>query len=228
VSRTLKRTTVAVIGLFVIGVAIGEWLARHRVEREYRQALEARRTLELELGEVRADRDRLSGVLSDEQQHVQQLSATLSTKDTELKQVVERLTQEERIILELQGRLLAMQHQFDRLQGELAMTLESRAGRASRGEGQVVELEKVVVTQPTAGGSSLEGRVVSFNPEWRFVVIDLGWNVVDIGDVVSIYRDEHLLGKARIERVQEEISAAALLPESQAMEIQVNDVVRIL
>ena len=74
----------------------------------------------------------------------------------------------------------------------------------------------------------LEGRVVSVYPDWKFVVIDLGWDVVKVGDVVSIYRKDQLLGKARIERVQEQACAATVLPDWNITAIQVNDAARIL
>ena len=226
----IKQTAIAVVGLALVGVSVGEWVAHRRVERDYRKAIDTRQRLELELGEIRADRDRLSGVLTEEQQRVQQLASTLSTKEAEWQAVVERLAQEERIILELQGRLLAMQHQFDRLQGELAMALDSRTGKAAASGAAVMQLEKVVVSRAGAfdSAAAFAGRVISFNPQWRFVVMDLGWDAVNIGDVVSIHRDEQVLGKARVERVQEAVSAASLLPESVQAEIQVNDLVRVL
>ena len=223
-----SQTAVSIVGLALVGVTVGEWIAHRRVERDYRRAIETRRRLELELGEVQADRQRLSGVLAEEQQRVQQLSSTLSAKETELQTVVDRLQQEERIVLELQGRLLAMQHQFGRLQGELAMTLEAKTGKAPAAEAAAVQLEKVVVSRASDPETAFAGRVISFDPQWRFVVMDLGWDAVDIGDVVSIYRHEQLLGKARVERVQEAVSAASLLPDSLEAEIQINDVVRLL
>jgi len=228
---TRRGIFVAVIGLAAGGMALGEWIAHRRVEQAYRQAIETRRRLEVELGEARADRERLTGELAAEQQRVQQLTARLSDKETELQAVVDRLAQEERIMLELQGRLLSMQHQFDRVQGELAITLQAQAASASTPDKPVVRLEKVVVRHPTATNDSaagFEGRVVSFNPQWRFIVVDMGWDVVNIGDVLSIYRHDQLLGQARVERVQEEVCAASLLSESLEAEIQVNDLVRVL
>lgn len=227
----MKQTAIAIVGLALIGVSVGEWIAHRRVEREYRQALQTHRRLEMQLGELRADRERLSGELTEEQQRVQQLTARLSDKEAELQATVDRLEQEERILLELQGRLLAMQHQFDRLQGELAITLQAQAASVLPSDKQAVRLEKVVVRRPMTTGESeagFEGRVISFNPQWRFIVVDLGWDVVNIGDVISIYRHDELLGKARVERVQEAVSAASLLPESLEAEIQVNDAVRVL
>ena len=59
-------------------------------------------------------------------------------------------------------------------------------------------------------------------------MIDLGWDAVRIGDTVSIVRNGQLLAKARIDRVQEGVSAATLLSDWETAEIHVNDLVRVL
>ena len=84
------------------------------------------------------------------------------------------------------------------------------------------------MAHPAASGADWQGRVISVHSEWQFVVTNLGWDAVDVGEVVSIYRQDKLLAKARIERVQERASAATLLPEWLHAEVQVNDVVRVL
>ena len=76
--------------------------------------------------------------------------------------------------------------------------------------------------------AALQGRVISVHPEWDFVVIDLGWDAVKIGDTVSIVRNDELLAKAKVERVQEGVCAAAVMPEWDAKTIQINDRVQLL
>ena len=227
-SSVTTRLVLVGSSVALAAVAVGQWAGHRQLERRYRESLQARRQLELEAGQLRADRDQLAATVAQEQGRVAQLSSAMSAKDTELQQGLQRLLQEERIIQELQGRLLAMQLQFDRLQGELAAVLEERPAGAPASQGRMIELERVVVTHSAAPAPGLQGRVLSVNPEWRFVVIDLGWDVVNIGDVVSIYRNDQLLGKARVERVQEQVCAAALLPEWVESQVQVNDVVRVL
>ena len=226
-SRPTQRSLILFVGVGVVALWVGEGTARRQLERRYQHARESQRQLELQLGALQADRARLSEALDAERQHVTQLSTTLAEKDTRLQETVNRLSQEERLIQELQDKLLAMERQMNLLQGELAMSLQTLS-TAPEGHHDVVQLEKIVVREPTGGNAGLQGRVLSINPDWRFVVMDLGWDVVKIGDIVSIYRNDQLLGKARIERVQERVSAATLLPEWSRIDIQVNDVVRIL
>ncbi len=226
-SRPTQRSLIVFVGVGLVALWVGEGTARRQLERRYQQARESQRQLELQLGALQADRARLSEALEAEHQHVKQLSTTLAEKDTRLQETVNRLSQEEQLIQELQDKLLAMERQMDLLQGELAMSLQTLA-TAPEGQRDVVQLEKIVVREPTGGNAGFQGRVLSINPDWRFVVTDLGWDAVKIGDTVSIYRNDQLLGKARIERVQEQVSAATLLPEWSRVDIQVNDVVRVL
>jgi len=227
VSKTTRRAIVIALGAGLFAVVVGEWMAWRRAESRYQHSLAAHRQLERQLGEVQTDRERLREALAGEQARIQQLSEAFSAKSQELQRVIDRLTEEETIVRELQEKLLVMQRQVEQLQGELALNLQERT--ASSPTGKTVQLEKVVVAQPTSTSpAGSQGRVLSVHPQWRFVVTDLGWDVVKIGDVISIYRNEQLLGKARIERVQEEVSAATLLPEWTETEIQINDVVRIL
>lgn len=227
-SFLMKRIVPITLGALVVAFGLGQWAQQRHAARRYRQALLSQRTLELENGQLRGERDRLSEELAGERKRVDDMTASLSSRDAELQHAMDRVLQEERIIQELQGRLLAMQVQFDRLQGELAVALEGRAAPSPGTAGRLIELEKVVVTHAASIAPGLQGRVVSVNPEWRFVVIDLGWDVINIGDIVSFFRNDHFLGKARVERVQEQVSAASLLPEWVETEVQVNDVVRIL
>lgn len=224
------------IALIITGVGLAggwgaEWAAHHRVKRQYEVAVKTRQRLELELGTVRGEHERVTHALAEEQQRTTQLAEALSDKETVLQQTMERLGHEERMAQELQNRLLAMERQFDQVQGELAVALQRRVTETAQAEGGgegMVQLEKVVVTQPALADAAVQGHVVSVHPEWKFVVIDLGWDAVSIGDVVSIYREDALLGKARVERVQENVSAATLLPDWMQTEVRVNDLVRLL
>jgi hypothetical protein len=60
------------------------------------------------------------------------------------------------------------------------------------------------------------------------VVISLGWDAVRIGDVVSIFRGNQLQAKAKIERVQEGVCAATVLPDWKTDALELNDVARVL
>ena len=221
---------VAVAGVALAGAAAGEHVSRRLIERRYHESVESRQKLELRFGEVLASHKQLESALKHEQEHSQELFGALGAMRGELEQSVGRLMEEARTVRELQVRLAAMQQQMDQLQGELAVTLQEHQGatpvRAPQRQSAPVQLEKIVVSD--AGTLGLQGRVLSIHRDWHFVVIDLGWDTVKIGDIASVFRDEQLLAKVRVDRVQEGICAATLLPEWESADIRVNDAVKVL
>ena len=228
-SQIFKRAGIVVVALGVVAAMAIEGSTRLRVETRYKKSLQAQRQLEHEVSQVRVDRDHVFDLLKAEQKRADQVSKELLAKDQELQHTVDRLMQEDLIVKDLQERVTMVQARYDDLQEELMVALRPSKGTTQTASSKAVRLEKVIVgpSGSTTTGRTT-GRVVSVHPDWKFVVIDLGWKTVGIGDVVAIYREEQLLGKARIERVQEEVAAAELLPEWAGTEVKVNDVVRAL
>lgn len=221
-----RQILIGALGVVLIAAVAGEHGYRRIIERRYRGSVERQRQLELQFGEVLSAHEELKQQVEHERRRSQELSEALASTRAQLEDAVGRLTQESQGVQELRMRLATMQQQMDQLQGELALTLQEAEGQVKPQESAPVQLERIVVS--TAGTGGLQGRILSVHQEWNFVVIDLGWDAVHIGDTVSIFRNDQLLAKARIERVQEGISAATVLPDWKATEVQVNDVVRIL
>ena len=147
------RTSHLIVATVIGGLCVawvGESLAHRQARRRYQDAVLARRQLELEAGELRAKREELSGALANVQQRVTELDQVVAAKDAELRQILERLAVEQRAIQDLQAKMVAMQYQIDRVQGELAVAIEQRAG-SSASATDAVRLDKVVVTQPGSG-----------------------------------------------------------------------------
>ena len=210
-------------GLVLAGAIGAEEAARRGAEHRYLGAVEARRKLELQFGEVLATHGQLKERLGREQQRSQALSDELLAMRGKLEEAVGRLSDETKTVRQLQLRLAGMQQQLDQLQGELAVSAGSPASGAASAP---VQLERIVVSHAESPGT--KGRVLSVHKNWNFIVIDLGWDAVHIGDTVSIFRNDQLLAKARVDRVQEGASAATLLPEWEQSDIRINDLVRIL
>ncbi len=226
-SASMRRLVIIVVGLGIFGGLAFEGSTRFRIENRYQSALKERRLLETQLAQVRGERDRLFEVLKTEQRRAEHVSKELASKNQQLDDVVARLAQEDLIAKDLQDRLQATQLHADSLEEELVVAM-SRQEASPATAGKTVHLDKVVVAPPGSPASRQSGRVVSVHPDWKFVVIDLGWNSLGVGDIVSIYRRDELLGKARVERVQEAAAAATLLPEWTGAQIQVDDVVKAL
>lgn len=225
----MTRARQVVMGIVVaglVGALVGEHVIRRSVERRYQGLLERQRQLEMEYAQIAATHRAVTSRFEREQQRSQELADALASTRATLEETVGRLTEETRNVGELTMRVTTLHQQMGQLQGELAAALQDRAGAERAESSGPVQLERIVVSSTAAPG--LQGRIVSVHQDWNFVVIDLGWSAVRIGDTVSIFRGDQLLAKARIERVQEGVCAASVLPEWTAAEIRVNDVARIL
>lgn len=86
-----------------------------------------------------------------------------------------------------------------------------------------IELEKIVVkTVP-----ELAGKVLVINKERAFIVVDLGRvDKLMLGDILSVYRGSEFIGRVQVEKVEEKVSAAAILPDWKDTEFKENDEVR--
>lgn len=210
---------IAVAGAAIV-VAVGEEVARRSLAHRYVEAVEGRRQLEVQFGELSASHEQLQRGLVEEQRRSQELSEALNLSRGQLEEASGRLNEESRAVKDLQVRLATIQRQMDQLQGELSQTLSREAEAAPPADGPV-KLERIIVSN-----ESPAGRVLSVNADWNFVVVDLGWSAVRIGDTVSILRNDQLLAKAKVERVQEGVCAATILPDWQIAEIRVNDSVQ--
>ncbi|MFH1856366.1 MAG: hypothetical protein ABH836_03935 [Candidatus Omnitrophota bacterium] len=102
------------------------------------------------------------------------------------------------------------------------MVLEHRLEELSKIP-QVVKLERIVLGAPPA----LTGEVLVVNKEFSFLVVALGReHNLKLGDILSVYRSGEFIGKAVVERVEEEISAASVLPDWRNVEFKEKDVVK--
>lgn len=224
----MRYRVFVVLGAVVLGgLATQEHVLRRMVERRYHESLEGRRQLELRVGEVLTTHAQVKQELQQERDRSSSLSEELVAVRHHLEETAGRLAEGTRNARELQLRLAAMQEQMTQLQGELALTLQDRQNGATASAGtSPVQLERVVVSSGESIG--LAGRVVSVHKDWNFVIVDIGWDAVHVGDTLSIVREGRVIAKARVDRVQQEICAATLLPGWETSEVHVNDLVKFL
>ena len=225
--RATGRLLAVILGIVGCAVAVEQFVERRAVDRRYQQAVRSRDELERQFNRVVATHTELTEALERSRQRATELAETLERKNAQLDETLARLAAESRTTQQLQTRLIALEHQMEQIQGELALALAKRppaSGESSASK--PVELERVVVGE--SASMALQGRVISVSPDWNFVIVDLGWDHVQIGDQVSIYRNDQLLAKGRVERVQERAAAVTLLPDWQSAEVRVNDLVKLL
>jgi len=73
-----------------------------------------------------------------------------------------------------------------------------------------------------------EGRVVSIDQSNNIIAFDMGFiDGVEEDDVVNIFNGEHLIARAKVYKVESNVSTADILAEYKGSDIQLNDVVRV-
>jgi DNA repair exonuclease SbcCD ATPase subunit len=215
---------------------------RDELEQQLREARQAKQHIEDELAKAKAKFDEVAKQLDEERKAKETLAKSVDERQREIDRIGKDLEQirTERTTLSKQVATLqqeqeAAQKQFAELQQAKAQ-LETKVMELS--EQPTVELEKVVVSGPGAGSpgssalpvqqaSATQGQVLVVNREYDFVVVNLGRNQgVAMGQELQIVRDQKVLGRAKVEKIYDELSAAALLPESKKDAIREGDAVK--
>ena len=177
----------------------------------------------------------LSRSIEDREKEIGRLTKDLEQTRTQNKEVATQLS-------ELQTERETIKRQLtdlEKAKGELEAKVTELSGQPT------VELDKVLVTNAqapasTAGGSNVapsgqsastasSGQIMVVNREYDFIVMNLGKNHgLSVGQEFQIVRGNEVLGKVKVEKVYDELSAAAILPESRKDSIREGDTVRAL
>ena len=186
-----------------------------------------------ELAKAVTARETLANSIEDREKEIARLTKNLEQAQSDSKQLASQLT-------ELQSERETAKKQLADLQkakGELESKVIELSGQPT------VELEKVRVgTDQQAGagntiampasasaGDLSQGQVVVINREYDFVVMNMGRNRgLTVGQEFQVVRGNEVLGKIKVEKVYDELSAAAILPESQKNNIREGDSLRAL
>ena len=243
-------SVLAVLALVVAGVAIAlqmrERTQRLARERELLMAKSENEDLQQRLTQTRAAKEQAEGDLArtkDELAHnLQALEEERKAKDTLAKSVEDRQREIDRLAKEMdqfRTERLALTQQVTQLQQERD-GLKSKVGELEQAKSDLdtkitelsqhpsVELDRVVVSGSggIAGSSALSGQVLVVNRDYDFIVMNLGRNHgLNIGQEFQVSRDSNVLARVKVEKVYDELSAAAILPNSNKDAIREGDAV---
>ncbi len=213
-----------------------------QLQQEVSQAHEIAKQLEENVSRSNEQLRQLTDELTKQQDSNRMLSQSVDERQQELS----RLSQEfEKVSAErntLTAELAQLKDEQQRLRAQLGeletakRDLETKVTELSTHP--TVELDKVVVTpesaapaasapsMPSAPGG-MQGQVVVVNREYDFIVMNLGRNQgLQIGQEFQISRGEEVLGRVKVEKVYDELSAAAILPDSKKDSIREGDQVK--
>lgn len=209
--------------------------AKSRVEDELSRVRKELETSLEQLAKATAAQEALSRSVEDRQKEIDRLAKDMEQIRNERKELAAQLA-------DLKSERDTIQQQLT--DAEQAKTeLESKVMELSNQP--TVELDKVLVTgagatpapldgataMPVAAVGSLPsaGQVVVVNREYDFIVMNLGKNHgLSIGQEFQVVRGSEVLGRVKVEKVYDELAAAAILPESQKENIREGDTVRAL
>ena len=223
-------------------------------ERELSVVKTQKEEVEQELEEVKAAKEKAETELTQAKTQVEQALAQVAeerkAKDTLAKSVDDRQKEVDRLAKDMeqfkterktfQDQVAKLKGDQEKLQKQLTDLEQAKADLESKllefSKHPNVELDRVVVTpgEPGEGagqtaaatGGGLQGKVVVVNREYDFIVMNLGKNQgLAIGQEFQILRGQQVLGKVRVEKLYDELSAAAILPESHKDAIREGDVV---
>jgi len=134
-----------------------------------------------------------------------------------------RLQEKEKLISYLTASLSKEQLIISKLTENLERS--SRRFAAASQPRRSIELEKIIVSSLL----DVEGKVLAIDKQNDLIVINLGaMNNLKTGDKRAIYRGDSFIANAEIVKVQDKISAAMILPEDRAKDInvEINDTVK--
>ncbi len=180
--------------------------------------------LDIKISSIEAEKKSLQENYDREKSQNDIIRSRLSKKDEEIKAVEEKLNaalSEKRKIQsslsEEQERYIELKDRIDKLM--LAKdTLEDKVRNIVNKQG--IELERIVIKAE----GELEGKVLVINRDYNFIVVNIGQrDEIRLGDLLTVFRDGKYVGEAKIEKIYDTMSAAAITKELKTGSIMIND-----
>ena len=209
---------------------------------------QAKSQVDEELGRVRKEFSQSQEKLAKAVEAQEMLSRSVEDREKEIGRLTKDLEQTRTQNKDVTTQLSELQTERETLRQQLA-DLEKAKGELETKVTELVtqptvELDKVLVTGQSpansaasssaaaAGekaGTAPSGQVMVVNREYDFIVMNLGKNNgLSVGQEFQIVRGNEVLGKVKIEKVYDELSAAAILPESRKESIREGGTVKAL
>jgi archaellum component FlaC len=205
--------------------------SKTRIEDELARSRTELSAIQEKFSKAASEREALAKSVDDRQKEIDRISKDLTQAQAERKEFAAQLE-------ELSSERDAMQQQLADLE-QAKSDLESKVLQLS--DKPTVELDKIVVTNDplAAAGSALpagviaagpmNGQVVVINREYDFIVMNLGKKQgLAIGQEFQVVRGDEVLGRVKVEKIYDELSAAAILPDSRKDTIREGDQVKAL
>ena len=161
--------------------------------------------LKEQLANLEASKEKIKNDLDDSMTKASQFQQLLTSSENKSKELEDRLDS-------LAEKNKSLQEKID----DMNLTRTSPEGQGGSGK---MELGKIVVNPPEGSG-----HILSVDTYAEFVVFNLGLKQgVKPNNVLSVYRQDRYLGDIKATRVQDEMSAADIIPPLSVGDIHKND-----
>lgn len=209
------------------------------VEKGLKEAIKTENgKIKQDLDAAVAERDRIQSELDQKNQEIQDKSKIneqeIQTRDARVKELEAKVADAEKKLADANAAAEKIKKDQEEA-AAAAVAAEKPAEGAPAGEtseqaaeaaaeGNNVELDRIVVEKSDA--ATARGRILSVDKETEFVIFDMGAKSgISQGDVLSVMRGDSYLGDIKVSRVQEEMSAADLIPPFSSKMVRKNDAV---
>ena len=219
--KSLNKPKIIYAALVVLLIASISFYVIKEKERKLRiytqqqltQTVEEKKKVENKLTETVKAKEQVEGELASEKEKSLTLKKELDDKEQQIKITLDRLEREITARKKAEAQLMITLKEKENLETKVRNLKEA----------PTVELEKIVIKP----GSVTTGKITMVNKEYAFIVVNLGsQHNIKVGDILSVYRNDEFIGKVQIERAEEKMSAASILPDWQNVEFKENDVVK--
>ena len=209
------------------------------LQQQLQQIRQAKEQLETDMDRVKDQLKQTTDQLAQEVEAKAQLAKSVDERQREIDRVGKDLEQARSERTSLTEQIATLKQGQDSLHAQLGELQQAKHDLEAKvlelSEQPTVELDKVVVAPPSGSspagesspGSATQGQVVVVNREFDFVVVSLGKKQgLTVGQEFQIVRGQQVLGRVKVEKVYDELSAAAILPESNKDAIREGDLVK--
>ena len=205
-------------------------------QRRISSLQDAKRRIEQELEAEKARVDEFD-------KEIEKLSNELDQADKEIQQLTQQLEENQQATTDLEEmkiKLKKAELEKSRLEKKLDQTVEKFESELQQLRQQKLELQQQLQGQtgeiPGAiriedvkifTGKKFAGKVVAINKRYNFVIINIGKNDgLEENTVLIVHRGKNFIGKVRVDRVYEKMSAAMLLKEWMQDNIKTGDKIK--
>jgi cell shape-determining protein MreC len=167
--------------------------------------------------ETRAELANTRQELADARQEIAQLRDNLARKEAELAEARQRIS-------DLEGQVASLEANIADLKTQLAASEEKRRELEDEVTQYKLQLDMLGRGDGDVKVPPVHGEILLVNPEWNFVVLNIGLSDKLVPNVeMMVHRGDQLIGKVRVSSVMERCAVAEIQRRWEQLPIQEGD-----